>query len=126
MITPDEIRERLSPRLREIDAARAILWGSYARGDAHPGSDVDLIVIVDTDLGRFDRYKEYTWPLATALDGLLPEEPNRSTPRVDLDIFTPHEWERHRLRNSSVYQRATSEGLVIYEQPAHMFLLNTN
>lgn len=60
--------------------------GSYARGDAHPGSDVDLIVIVDTGLGRFDRYQEYTWPLVTALDGLLPEEPNRTTTRVDLDI----------------------------------------
>lgn len=117
MITPGEIRERFAPRLQEIDADQAILWGSYARGDAHPGSDVDLIVIVDTDLDRFGRYKKYTWNLVTALDGLLPDEPNRRTPRIDLDIFTPDEWQSHRICNSAVYELATSEGMVIYERP---------
>ena len=116
MITPDEIRERFVPRLRSIGADRAILWGSYARGDAHPGSDVDVIVVVDTDLDRFDRYAKYAYPLASALDGLLPKEPNRSAPRVDLDIFTLDEWTRHKERNSLVYKMATGEGMVIYER----------
>lgn len=114
MITPTEIRERFTPRLREIGASEAILWGSYARGDAHPGSDVDLIVVVDTDLDRFDRYVKYAWRLVTALDGLLPEEPNRSAPRIDLDIFTPDEWARHKARNSLVFEKAAGEGTVIY------------
>lgn len=116
MITPAEIRERFAPRLREIGASEAILWGSYARGDAHPGSDVDLIVVVDTDLDRYDRYVKYAWPLVSALDGLLPEEPNRSAPNIDLDLFTPDEWARHKDRNSLVYEKATREGTVIYER----------
>jgi predicted nucleotidyltransferase len=42
-----EVRERLhvlyGPRLRDV-----ILFGSYARGDAEEGSDIDLMVVLDT------------------------------------------------------------------------------
>jgi predicted nucleotidyltransferase len=42
----EDFRERLralyGPRLRDV-----ILFGSYARGDAEEGSDVDLMVVLD-------------------------------------------------------------------------------
>ena len=35
--------------------AKVILFGSQARGDARPDSDVDLLVVFDDDLDRRDR-----------------------------------------------------------------------
>ena len=37
-----EIQAIVSPIARSYGAERIYLFGSYARGDAHPGSDVDL------------------------------------------------------------------------------------
>jgi hypothetical protein len=38
----DEIVERIRPR-------RVVLFGSHARGTADAGSDIDLLVVLDTD-----------------------------------------------------------------------------
>ncbi len=42
------LRERLGPRLR-----RVVLYGSYARGEAGEGSDVDILVVVSDDAERW-------------------------------------------------------------------------
>lgn len=119
MITPEEIRESLTPVLRGLGVEKALLWGSYARGDAHPGSDIDLIVVVDTDRGRLERNGEYLWSLGNALDKLSPEQPNRYPPDLDLDVFSTAEWEKHAARNSLVYETATTEGVVLYERTGY-------
>ena len=53
------VRERvqaIADRLRsEYKAERVILFGSYARGDAGPDSDVDLFVVARTDERFFHR-----------------------------------------------------------------------
>ena len=41
----EEIRSRVRPLLRKYHAEGAILFGSYARGDAERQSDIDLMVI---------------------------------------------------------------------------------
>lgn len=43
------LRERFGRRLREL-----VLFGSYARGEAHDESDVDILVVIDdlTDVER--------------------------------------------------------------------------
>ena len=37
-----EIQAIVNPIAKEYGAERVYLFGSYARGDAHPGSDIDL------------------------------------------------------------------------------------
>jgi predicted nucleotidyltransferase len=42
--------------IRGLGAVRLGLFGSFARGDEHPGSDVDLLV--ELDRRTFDRYMD--------------------------------------------------------------------
>ncbi|HIJ65871.1 MAG TPA: nucleotidyltransferase domain-containing protein, partial [Candidatus Hydrogenedentes bacterium] len=50
-----EVAERIGAA---ADAERVVLFGSYARGDASRHSDVDLMVIAESDLPRFKRSRE--------------------------------------------------------------------
>ncbi|MCL2446816.1 MAG: nucleotidyltransferase domain-containing protein [Oscillospiraceae bacterium] len=42
--TIDEIQRRLIPIFQENNVRRAVLFGSYAAGNARPNSDVDILV----------------------------------------------------------------------------------
>ena len=49
---PKEINDYLSQvveRLKAADPYKIVLFGSYAKGEAKPDSDIDLMVILDTD-----------------------------------------------------------------------------
>src|SRR3989442_15805701 len=48
----DEIVRRL---IAAVDPDRIILFGSHARGDARPDSDVDLLIVKDTDEPSYRR-----------------------------------------------------------------------
>lgn len=48
----DEISEIISPIAEELGVERIYLFGSYARGEATPDSDVDLLI----DSGKIDSY----------------------------------------------------------------------
>ncbi len=55
MTVMDRVRV-IADRLRaEYRAERVILYGSYARGEAGPDSDVDLLVVARTDERFFRR-----------------------------------------------------------------------
>jgi predicted nucleotidyltransferase len=73
------LRERLLPVLRRSRVQKAIVFGSFARGEASRHSDLDLILVQQTDRRFLDRY-----------DGLLCEL-SRAVPERDLDvlIYTP-------------------------------------
>jgi hypothetical protein len=47
-----DLRELYGDRLR-----RVILFGSWARGDAHPESDIDLLVVLDRVESAFEELK---------------------------------------------------------------------
>jgi len=54
-------------------ALEAYLFGSFARGNNHPHSDVDLIIVAETDRPFIERYLDFTdlFDLAPDLDLLI-------------------------------------------------------
>jgi len=92
--------ERIVLVLRQMGAQRVILFGSVARERVGAWSDLDLIVVLDSDLPFIKRL------------GLLYEQ---IRPRVGLDLlaYTPREFEA--LRERSFIRQALQEGKVLYE-----------
>jgi predicted nucleotidyltransferase len=83
---------------------KIVLFGSYARGDFGPDSDLDLLVILDgVDSPRAESVR-----LRRSLRGLLVP--------VDILVATPEQVERHRNTIGLIYRSALAEGMVLYER----------
>jgi predicted nucleotidyltransferase len=64
--------QRFVARLRaELSVERVYLFGSFARGDIHEGSDIDLIIIGDF----IERFQERIFRVLELNDENLPIEP---------------------------------------------------
>ena len=88
--------------LRAAGAIRAIAFGSYARGVADAWSDLDLVVVIETDLPRLDRNH-----LLGNLYDVLPVS-------LDLLVFTPSEFERGVRAGLDVFAALAAEGKTIF------------
>ena len=93
-----KIVEALRPR-------RIVMFGSRARGDTGPDSDLDLMVEMETSDPPAQRIR-----VIDALFGLRRWA-------MDLVVYTPHEVQRERQYRNSLIRVIESEGKVLYEQP---------
>jgi len=82
---------------------KAILFGSYARGEPSKHSDIDLILIKQTKQRFLDRYEGLLQDLFLALPDAA----------VDALVYTPEEFEA--MHKNRFLARAVREGEVIYE-----------
>ncbi len=92
---------------RIADAANAeavILFGSHASGDAGGSSDVDLLVIAESDLPRHKRSRE--------LYKLFKPYPFG----MDILVYTPAEIEKGKLTSLSFVSTVLREGKTLYER----------
>ncbi|MDO8728458.1 MAG: nucleotidyltransferase family protein [bacterium] len=63
-----EVKEKVTPILREYGVKKASVFGSVSRGDSHPDSDVDLLVELGPGpMGMF-RYMELIGKLEDSLN----------------------------------------------------------
>lgn len=93
-------------RIRSVaEPERIILFGSHARGEAGPGSDLDLLVVTDSELPRHRRAAPYR----PALRGLHPAK--------DILVWTPDEVRVWRDVPNALVTTALREGAVLYERP---------
>ena len=97
--TLDEIIQRV---VEVAEPKRIVLFGSAARGDARPQSDVDLLVVA----GGGDRW-DLTASTFERLAGV-------GVP-VDAVLVTPADLDRHKDTLGLIYKPALAEGRVVYE-----------
>lgn len=86
------------------DPDRVYLFGSYAKGTAHDGSDLDLLIVVPSALPFVHRGKVVRAALRT-----FPS-------RFDLLFFTPQEAEEELKDPYSFISRITASGRLVYRK----------
>ncbi len=92
------IVERFNPK-------RIVLFGSHARGDADPESDVDLFVEMESDKRPPERIMEVSRVFGS-----------RDWP-MDIVVYTPEETARFRKIRGTLASIVDAEGKVLYERP---------
>jgi predicted nucleotidyltransferase len=104
MVETEQIAEIVDRIVRQLDPEKIILFGSYARGDARDDSDVDLLVVAETELPLRDRFP--------AVRRLLADFP------AAFDVFwkTPDEYRGWRDVVNHVVYFAEKYGTVVYER----------
>src|SRR4051812_26824365 len=94
-----EITRRI---VQAFDPVRVVMFGSRARGEHRPDSDIDIFVEMKTDLRPADRIR--------AVYDLF--GPRRWS--MDLIVFTPEEVREHRNYRNSILRTVEAEGRVLY------------
>ena len=90
--------------VRELQPEAVILFGSYAYGAPTPDSDVDLLVIMETNASSAER----SWSVSRLL---IP----RPFP-VDILVRTPHEIERALAQGDFFIRELVTRGNLLYER----------
>jgi predicted nucleotidyltransferase len=87
------------------EIAAVWLFGSLARGDAVPGSDADVLIVLDSSPKPFhERGVDYRL--------------ERCGVGVDVLVYTREEFERLPESSPRFYRTVLAEHLVLYERPA--------
>lgn len=109
--TTDNLLKSVTDALRPLHPFRIVLFGSYATGLQNPDSDLDLLVVLDTQETprSFSRRMELQTMVAQHLRHLRCHVP------IDLVVHTQSAYERLMTRDSMFARQLREEGKVLYE-----------
>jgi len=104
MISESQIQQVAVQLGDAANASQVILFGSYARGEATDRSDVDLMVVAETDLPPHKR--------AVALYRQFQPYPFG----MDIVVYTPEEVEEGKKSDLTFVSTVLREGRKLYER----------
>ena len=97
-----QIQKMVRRIVRQFHPDRVILFGSHARGDAHPDSDVDLLVVLPVDESSHKKQVE----IRVALEHIrIPK---------DIIVTTPEDFAWRKTVPGTIEYPAAQEGKVLY------------
>lgn len=103
---PAPLNSRILGRLvRAFAPERIILFGSYAKGSAHLGSDIDLLIVADLQgdpVAHLRRARQLV---------------SDSFPPVDINLCTPEELDSAERASSPFLLSILGKGLTVYTRP---------
>ena len=101
----DQLLIEVVRRILTIGSPRKILlFGSHAKGTARSDSDLDLLIIEESDLPRYQRSGRYR----RVLCGVFPAK--------DIVVWTPQEVEGWRAVPNAFISTVLAEGKLLYEK----------
>jgi predicted nucleotidyltransferase len=107
VFTRAQIDQMTAAIVQAVKPLRIVLFGSYARGDSRPGSDVDFLVVErDGFSGNRGRWGE----MATIRRALRPFRGPK-----DVLVFSDSEVRRLETSSAHVVGEAMRDGKVLYE-----------
>jgi predicted nucleotidyltransferase len=102
----NELLRTITTRIAEaVRPEKIILFGSWARGERGPHSDIDLLIIQESDLSRPQRYAQVRrlfWGMGVPMDIL---------------VYTPEEFARYQSVPGSFTHTVAREGKDLYARP---------
>jgi predicted nucleotidyltransferase len=98
------LRERFPERILQT-----ILFGSKARGDSQPWSDIDILIIVS----------EEDWPLRQEISTLAARVSLEHDVLIGPRVIGQERWERMKQRRFGLYQNIVAEGIPLTSAPIH-------
>jgi predicted nucleotidyltransferase len=105
-----DIQQQIAARLGTSPKPfKVILFGSYAYGNPHDDSDIDLLVILDKK-GKSDSYKSMINNRVEISKRL--RELRRKYP-MDILVYTKDEWEVLKASESSFIEKIEREGVAV-------------
>ena len=108
MVTDRMLREIVAAAVRPVDPERIILFGSYARGEAGPSSDLDLLIVERGPLGQGRTRRSEIKRLRRALwDFRVP---------IDILVYTEDEVTAWQQSVNHVIAHSLREGRILYER----------
>ncbi len=80
---------------------QTILFGSKARGDSRPESDIDILIVVDQD----------DWRLSHAISDLAADVSLEYDVLIGPRVIGRERWERMKQRSFGLYRNVAREGI---------------
>ena len=109
MIEIAKINDIVSRIAVKFNPDKIILFGSYAAGNPNNDSDLDLLIIKDTDLPKYKR----SFDIQKSLIGSLVP--------LDILVYTNKEFEQERKEKHSFLSSAIRTSKVLYERDMHSY-----
>ena len=101
-----ELAQSMAQRIvQEFSPRKVILFGSTARGEASPNSDIDLLVVLDC---KREQKREMQVAIRKELRGF-------KAPK-DIVVASPEDLEKYKDAWWTIYYPALREGVVLYER----------
>ncbi len=107
-VTEEVLREMVHAIVREVNPERIYLFGSHARGEAGPRSDVDLLVVEREPFGP----QRSRWPELVRLLNLSA----RLRIPTDFLVYSRDEVQVWRESRNHIIAQALAEGRLLYER----------
>jgi len=108
--TQDELQEIIKSVCEKFPVQRIMLFGSYARGDAHEHSDLNLCVVIAPTVEQWPS-KSWLYRAAELIEHL-----SSAPVAVAPYIFTTGEYDALRDQGHPLVGQIIEEGRVVYEQ----------